>query len=117
MNKSTKAVVLAGLVVALVLAGVVSFYASASPDGLNRVAIDKGFDAGEKPHALDHSPLSGYSLRGVDNERLSGGLAGIAGVGVTFLAAASLALVVRRRKADLTSVRKGPDDGAAGGSG
>ena len=117
MKKSTKAVVLAGLVVALVLAGVVSFYASASPDGLNRVAIDKGFDAREKPHALDNSPLSGYSLRGVDNERLSGGLAGIAGVGVTFLAAAALALVVRRRRADSTSVRKGPDDGAPGGSG
>lgn len=117
MNKSTKAVVLAGLLVALLLAGVVSFYASASPDGLNRVAIDKGFAAGEKPHALESSPLSGYSLRGVDNEKLSGGIAGVAGVGVTFLAAAALALVVRRRRADSTSARKDPDEPPAGGSG
>jgi len=116
MKRSTKAVVLAGVVVAMVLAGVVSFYASASPDGLNRVAIDKGFDAGEKPHDLDNSPLSGYSVRGVDNERLSGGLAGIAGVGMTFLAAAAVALIVRRRRADSASGRTGPDDGAPGGS-
>lgn len=117
MNRSTKVVVLAGLFMALVLAGVVSYYASASPDGLNRVAIDKGFDQGEKAHPLNNSPLSGYSLRGVDNERVSGGLAGVAGVGVTFLAGATLALVLRRRKADPTSARRGADEGADGGTG
>ena len=34
-----------GLVTALVLAGFVSFYASASPDGLEKVAADKGIDS------------------------------------------------------------------------
>ena len=35
---STRAVVLSGVAVALLLAAVVSFYASGSPDGLERVA-------------------------------------------------------------------------------
>lgn len=102
MSKRTRIVVLAGLLVALFLAGGLSYYASSSPDGLNRVAIDEGFDKGEKDHALDDSPLSGYSLRGVDNERLSGGLAGILGVGLTFAVGSAIALAVRRRGADST---------------
>lgn len=97
MSKRTRAVVLIGLLVALVLAGGVSYYASRSPDGLNKVAVDKGFDKGEKKHALDDSPLSGYGTKGVDNDRLSGGLAGVAGVGLTFLIGGGLVLVVRRR--------------------
>ena len=99
MSKRTQTIVMLGLLVALVLAGGVSYYASASPDGLNKVAIDKGFDEGEKDHALGDWPLAGYALRGVDNERLSGGLAGIAGVALTFLIGGGLALAVRRRDA------------------
>ena len=34
----------------------------------------------EKAHDLDDSPLADYGTKGVDNERLSGGLAGVAGV-------------------------------------
>ncbi len=100
MSKHTRIVVLVGLLVALLVAGGLSYYASSAPDGLNRVAIDEGFDKGEKDHALDDSPLSGYSLRGVDNDRLSGGLAGILGVGLTFVLGSAIALAVRRRGAD-----------------
>jgi cobalt/nickel transport system permease protein len=113
----TRIVTLTGLLLALVLAGVVSYYASASPDGLDRVATDKGFDKGEKAHPLEESPVSGYSLRGVDDERVSGGLAGVAGVGVTFLAGGALALVLRRRNQDREGDGVHSDPGAAGGSG
>ena len=41
---STRALVLGGILVSLVLAGIVSFYASASPDGLESVAEKNGFD-------------------------------------------------------------------------
>lgn len=97
MNRRTRVVVLVGLLVALVLAGGVSYYASSSPDGLNKVAADKGLDKGQKDHALNDSPLSGYGTKGVDNERLSGGLAGLAGVALTFIIGGGLVLAVRRR--------------------
>jgi PDGLE domain len=97
MNKRTRGVVLVGMLAALLLAGFGSYYASSSPDGLARVAIDKGVDKGEQDHALGESPLAGYSLKGVDNERLSGGLAGVAGVTLTFLLGGAVAVAVRRR--------------------
>jgi len=98
MNRvSTKTLVAAGLLVALVLAGFVSYYASRSPDGLNRVAQDKGFASTQKHHAAQDSPMAGYRTRGVDNGRLSGGLAGVAGALVVLALAGGLALVVRRR--------------------
>ena len=61
------------LVVALVLAGVVSYYAASSPDGLNRVAEDKGFSSTQKDHATSDNPLAGYDTKGIGNDRLSGG--------------------------------------------
>ena len=97
MRSRTKGFLLAGLLVALVLAGIASYYASSSPDGLNKVASDQGLDQATKDHAAGDSPLAGYSAKGVDNERLSRGLAGVAGVGLTFLIAGTVVLVVRRR--------------------
>lgn len=90
---------LAGLLVALVLAGIVSFYASSQPDGLEKVAADKGINAKEEDHALKDSPLGDYGVQGVDDARLSGGLAGVIGVGVTLLAGGGLFWFVRRRTA------------------
>jgi len=76
--------VVGGLIVTLGLAFFVSPLASTSPDGLNRVAIDKGFSDTEKDHALGDAPLAGYGVKGVDDDRLSTGLAGIIGVATTF---------------------------------
>lgn len=90
--------VLAGLLVAtLLVAGVVSYYASSDPDGLNRVAQDEGFASTESGHATADSPLADYTVAGVDDERLSGGLAGVAGVAVVLLLTGGLAYAVRRR--------------------
>lgn len=93
----TKAFLAAGLLVALVLAGIVSLYASGDPDGLEKVAADKGLNAKEQEHALGDSPLGDYGVRGVDDQRLSGGLAGVIGVGVTLAVGGGLFWVVRRR--------------------
>jgi hypothetical protein len=90
----------AGLVVALALAFFVSPEASSKPDGLNKVAIDKGFAGDEKAHALDDSPTAGYGVEGVDDERLSTGLAGIIGVGVTFGLGLALFWVIRRSRGE-----------------
>ncbi|MFE2526712.1 energy-coupling factor ABC transporter permease [Streptomyces sp. NPDC059382] len=102
--RSTKPVWITGLVTALVLAGVVSYYASASPDGLEKVAADKGIDAHVEEHASANSPVADYSVKGVGDARLSGGLAGIIGVGVTVVVGTGIFWVVRRRRAeDLTA--------------
>ncbi|MFF7446258.1 MULTISPECIES: energy-coupling factor ABC transporter permease [unclassified Streptomyces] len=89
---------LSGLATSLVLAGVVSFYASASPDGLEKVAADKGIDAKVEDHAAADSPLADYGVKDVDNARLSGGLAGVIGVGVTVVAGTGVFWAVRRRR-------------------
>jgi PDGLE domain len=86
-----------GLVVALLLAGLVSYYASSSPDGLEKVAADKGISAQERRHHLADSPLGDYGVHGVNDARLSGGLAGVIGVGVTLALGGGLFWLVRRR--------------------
>ncbi len=95
-----------GLIVALGLAVLVSPFASSAPDGLNRVAIDQGFAQTEREHPLAGSPLAGYAVKGVEDERLSTGLSGLIGVVVTFGAGMVLfgALrVVRTRRAGRAS--------------
>ena len=71
-----KWVALGIVLVALLLAGVVSFYASSSPDGLNRVAQDHGFAQTAKDHEAARGPFAGYATKDVGHARLSGGLAG-----------------------------------------
>ncbi|WP_330282572.1 energy-coupling factor ABC transporter permease [Streptomyces sp. NBC_00588] len=92
-----------GLVTSLVLAGFVSFYASANPDGLEKVAHDKGIDKKEEKHASSDSPLADYGVKDIANARLSGGLAGVIGVGVTVVAGSGVFWAVRRRRSTDTS--------------
>ncbi|MFF0217451.1 energy-coupling factor ABC transporter permease [Streptomyces vinaceus] len=106
--RSTKPVWITGLVTALVLAGFVSFYASTSPDGLEKVAADKGIDQKVKEHASAGSPLADYSVKDVGDARLSGGLAGVIGVGATVAVGTGIFWTVRRRRAeDLTATSTG----------
>lgn len=86
-----------GLVVALLLAGGLSYYASAHPDGLERVAAQAGFLDTARDSAAADGPFADYATRGVGDARLSGGLAGVVGALVVLVLASGLALVVRRR--------------------
>ncbi|MFJ4784608.1 energy-coupling factor ABC transporter permease [Streptomyces sp. NPDC088794] len=95
---SRRALWITGLVTSLVLAGFVSFYASANPDGLEKVAADKGIDKKVEEHAAADSPLADYGVKDVANARLSGGLAGVLGVGVTIVAGSAVFWAVRRRR-------------------
>jgi cobalt/nickel transport protein len=94
---STRWVVVGVLAVALLLAGVASYYASSEPDGLTKVSQDQGFADSGEDHGAAASPLAGYEAKDVGNERLSGGLAGVVGVVVVLALAGGLAFVVRRR--------------------
>ncbi|GLY08429.1 MULTISPECIES: PDGLE domain-containing protein [Actinoplanes] len=99
-----------GLLVALLLAGVVSNFASGSPDGLDYAArqgctfnADDEITGGtcmlqqEGEHQMGDSPLAGYALRGIDNEFVATGLSGVLGVLVTFAVGGGLFWLVRRR--------------------
>ena len=94
---STKMVALGIFVVALILAGVVSFYAASTPDGLTKVSEDKGFADTQDDHGAADGPFAGYGSSFIDNERLSGGVAGVVGVLVVLVAGTGLTLALRRR--------------------
>ena len=92
--------VVSGLVLSLVLAGGVSYYASSQPDGLEKVAGDIGFLDSAEESAVEDGPLAGYGVAGVDNERISGGLAGVIGVASTAAVSFGLFYALRRFKKD-----------------
>jgi hypothetical protein len=93
----TRTFVLAGVVVALLLAGGLSFYASSHPDGLEYVAEKTGFLDSADDHAAGEGPFADYATKGVDDARLSGGVAGIVGTLVVLVLAGGLGFAVRRR--------------------
>ncbi|MFJ4485084.1 energy-coupling factor ABC transporter permease [Streptomyces longwoodensis] len=99
VRTSRRALWVSGLVTSLVLAGFVSYYASSSPDGLEKVAADHGIDRKAEQHASADSPLADYGVKDVEDARLSGGLAGVIGVGVTVVAGSAVFWTLRRRRA------------------
>lgn len=106
--------VLAGLLVAtLLMAGVVSFYASSDPDGLDRVSQDEGFADTAQDHAASDGPLSDYAVSGVDDARVSGGLAGVLGVGIVLVLTGGIAYAVRRRPGSEPGSESGSEPGSA----
>lgn len=91
---------LVGLMVALLVAGVGSYYASSHPDGLEFVADQTGFlGSAEDPKTAD-SPFADYDTKGVDDERLGGGIAGVAGVVLVLVIMGGIAFALRRRRPD-----------------
>ena len=82
-----------GLLIALAVA-LLSPLASSSPDGLERVAEDEGFNetAKEAPYQL----IGDYLFPGIDNEAVATILAGIVGTFVIFGISYGLAKVVRQ---------------------
>jgi cobalt/nickel transport system permease protein len=97
--------VVAGLVVAALLVGVVAPIASGDPDGLERVAADTGFLATAEDHAVG-GPFADYGLAGVENEWIGTLAAGAVGTVVTFGVGLLLVGVVRRtRRSEEQAVR------------
>jgi hypothetical protein len=95
---SPRAFVALGLALAVGLAFGLSPYASSSPDGLNRVAGDKGFgDRATLDSIQADSPIPGYAFPGLDDERLARGVAGFVGTLAVFAIASGIPLVLRRR--------------------
>ena len=90
---------LLGLLISMVIAGGVSYYASSHPDGLEKAAEEVGFLDNAEDSAVVDSPLADYGVAGVEDERLSVGLAGVLGVLVmVVVAGGGFMLLVRKPK-------------------
>ena len=125
MKRRSWGFVAAGLLVALLLAGVVSNFASSHPDGLDS-SLREGctFDANDnitggdcpakqaREHELADSPLADYGIRGIDNAYLSTGLSGVIGVLLTFAVGGGVFWLVRRRGAAKEGATDDVPDGA-----
>ena len=95
MRVGTRTVVVTGLLLALALAGGASVIASAHPDGLEYVARGLGFADTAARTPASSSPLAGYTVRGLSDGPLTGGLAGVLGVAATGAVMAALVLLLR----------------------
>ncbi|GAA3160929.1 energy-coupling factor ABC transporter permease [Nonomuraea roseoviolacea] len=84
---------LGGVGLTLLLAGVVSFFASSSPDGLEAVAENKGFIDQATEHLMSWSPLGDYGEVG----GIPVGVAGVIGVGIVLLVAGAVGYAARTR--------------------
>jgi cobalt/nickel transport protein len=110
MSRRTLGFVLAGLLVSLLLAGVVSNLASSDPDGLDSATlrgctvVDGKITGGDCPakrageSEVADGPLAGYGVAGLDDTWLSTGLSGVVGVLVTFGVGGGLFWLMRRRR-------------------
>jgi PDGLE domain-containing protein len=86
------------LAIAIGLATAASPFASASPDGLERVADDHAFlEQGRLAKVQEDAPVPDYAFPGVDDPRVATGLAGFAGTLGVFALAFGVAAVARRR--------------------
>ena len=95
-----KTFLISGFIASLFLAGIVSFYASSNPDGLEKVASDIGFIDSAKDHTNSDGVLADYGVKGVDNARLSTGAAGVIGVIATGAVSTSLFFLIRRKSGE-----------------
>ena len=95
MNSNTRLFVIAGLLVGLALALFVSPFASSSPDGLEKVAAEAGFDGAAEASAVADSPPADYGVEGVDDDRAGTAISGLIGVLATFGVGVALFGVVR----------------------
>ena len=78
MNRKNKII----LSVCILIGGALSIFASASPDGLEKVAEDKGFIAAG--YGLISGIIPDYLMPGIVYEPLAVALAGIVGTIITF---------------------------------
>ncbi|MBC7253134.1 MAG: PDGLE domain-containing protein [Actinobacteria bacterium] len=113
-NKGIYVFILAGLLVSVALALLVSPWASSAPDGLEKVAEDKGFleKAEETDPAWESAPIPDYAVPGLTRETVdeetgevveeptkpATALAGFIGTVAIFLIAWGLALVLKKKK-------------------
>jgi cobalt/nickel transport protein len=88
--------ILMSLLLILVIAGFLSLLASSAPDGLERIAEDKGFLARTK--VVLRAPLPDYLWPGINNGKAASIFSGVTGTLLMFGLGCSAAWLLRRKK-------------------
>jgi cobalt/nickel transport protein len=90
--------ILVGLLLAAVVALFLSPFASSWPDGLERVAQDKGFlQKAEEVKPVYSSPIPDYVFPGLKNEKVATSIAGILGTFAMFGIGYGVARLLKKR--------------------
>jgi hypothetical protein len=97
MHRSSRWWWLVGLAIAALVVVVLAPLASPDPDGLERVAEDRGFI--DRAQDALYEILPDYSIPGIDDPFLSTVLAGLIGVAVVFALMVGLGRLLARRRA------------------
>lgn len=95
MNKRD---IIFGLLAALFLAIILSPFASPWPDGLEKVAGDKGFLEKGEVEPIIHSPVPDYAWPGVCSSRITTSVAGMAGTIFVFACAFGVGYLLKTRQ-------------------
>ncbi|MFZ5967229.1 MAG: PDGLE domain-containing protein [Bacillota bacterium] len=89
-----------GLLCAIIIAGILSPFASSFPDGLERVAEDLGFIEFAQDNPLP-APVPDYTAPWISHEGAATGIAGIIGVFVTYSFMMVISKGIAAKKHDL----------------
>ncbi len=95
MNKKD---IIIGLFIALALAAFLSPFASPWPDGLEKVAEDKGFLEKGEGEPIINAPMPDYTFSKISNEKATTAFAGISGTLLIFGLGCILGLSLRKIK-------------------
>jgi hypothetical protein len=96
---SMRVFIAVGLALAVALAFGLSRYASSAPDGLEKVAGDKGFvDRAKIERVQEESPIADYAFPGIADEGLATGIAGLVGTLGVFALGYGAAVGLRRTR-------------------
>jgi len=86
-----------GLGIALLMALFLSPFASSSPDGLEKVAEDKGFaERGKVWDLWKHAPLRDYAIPWIKDAKISTALSGLIGTAAIFLIALGIGKLLKK---------------------
>lgn len=92
-----KKIIFVGLAIACILGIFLSPFASSSPDGLERVAEDKGFLHKGEGKEVFKAIIPDYIFPGIKHQRLATSLASLVGTIFTFAIAYGLGWVIKRK--------------------
>lgn len=98
-----------GLLIALAVAVFLSPFASPSPDGLERVAEDKGFLHLAEGKELIHVFMPDYQFPGIAHEGLATSIAGAIGTLLVFGPMYFLGRVLTKRRREVSSIEGGDE--------
>ncbi len=92
-----KEIIIPGILISIFLAAFLSPIASSYPDGLEKVAEDKGFlQKGEESDLK--SPIPDYNFPFIKNEKVATAVAGLLGTILTFAIAYSIGVILGKRE-------------------